>query len=96
MVRPSRRHCSSTLRAVEPRQADVEDDRVVGLGVAEEMPLLAVEGVVDDVAGLAQRLAELLVQVAVVLDDEYAHAALAVVQRAAQLAGMLTAVTCPS
>ena len=42
---------------VEPRQADVEHDRVVGFGVAEEMPLLAVEGVVDDVAGIAQRLA---------------------------------------
>ena len=74
MVRPSRRHCSSTRKPVELRQADVEHHRVVGLGVAEEVPLLAVEGVVDDIAGVAQRLAELLVQVAVVLDDENAHA----------------------
>ena len=37
------------------RQADVEHDGVIGLGVAEEVALLAVLGGVDDIAGLLQR-----------------------------------------
>ena len=40
--------------AVHLRQADVEDDHVVGLGVAEEVALLAVEGGIDGVAGVVQ------------------------------------------
>ncbi len=35
--------------AVHFRQADVEDDGVIGLAVAEEMALFAVEGAIDDV-----------------------------------------------
>jgi hypothetical protein len=53
--------------------ADVEDHGVIGFRVAEEVPFLAVERVVDDVATVAQRLADLLVQVAVVLDHQNAH-----------------------
>src|SRR5215207_9195871 len=41
------------------------------------MPLLAVEGIIDDIARIAERLAQLLVQVPVVLDDKYAHAGFA-------------------
>ena len=41
---------------VQPRQAEVEHDRVVGLGGAHELALLAVQGAVDGVA-LAAELA---------------------------------------
>ena len=59
--------------AVHLRQADVEDDGVVGLGLAEIMALLAVEGAVDDIAGVGQRGGELAVEIGVVLDDEEAQ-----------------------
>ena len=59
--------------AVHLGQADVEDDRVVGLGLAEVMALLAVEGAVDHVAGIGQRGRELAVEIGVVLDDEQAQ-----------------------
>ena len=59
--------------AVHLGQADVEDHGVVGLGIAEVVPLLAVEGAVHHVARLLQRFAELAVEVAVVFHDEYAH-----------------------
>ena len=59
--------------AVHLRQADVEDDDVVGLGLAEEVALLAVEGGVDGVAGIRQRGDELAVEIAVILYDKDAH-----------------------
>ena len=59
--------------AVHLRQADVEDHRVIGLGLAEVMALLAVEGAIDDIAGVGQRGGELAVEVGVVLDDEEAQ-----------------------
>ena len=58
---------------VELGQADVEDDGVVGLGLAEVMPFLAVEGAVDHVTGIGQRGRELTVEIGIVLDDEEAH-----------------------
>ena len=39
--------------AVHLRQADIEHHGVVGLAVAEKMPLLAVEGAIDHIAGIA-------------------------------------------
>src|SRR2546422_7456956 len=36
---------------IEPWQAEIEDDGVVGLGVPEEVPLLAVAGAIDRVPG---------------------------------------------
>src|SRR5438094_538409 len=36
---------------IEPWQAEIEDDGVVGLGVSEEVPLLAVAGAIDRVPG---------------------------------------------
>ena len=59
--------------AVHLRQADIEHDRVVGLGVAEEMAFLAVIGAVDHIARIGKRIRQLPVQVLVILDDEYAH-----------------------
>jgi hypothetical protein len=58
------------------RQADVEDDGVIGLGVAEEVPLLAVGRRIDRVAGLLQRGDELPVEIGVVLDDQDPHRSL--------------------
>ena len=62
--------------AVHLRQADVEDHGVVGLGLAEIVPLLAVEGAIDHVAGIGQRGGELPVEIRIVLDDEETHAVL--------------------
>ncbi len=59
--------------AVHFRQADVEHDRVVGFRLAEKNRLLAVEGAIDRIARLAERLYELAVQVLVVLDNEQAQ-----------------------
>ena len=55
------------------RQAEIEDDGVIGLGIAEEMALLAVHGRVDDIAGIGQRRHELPVEIGIILDDEQAH-----------------------
>ena len=60
--------------AVHLGQAEIEDDRVVGLGLAEELALLAVDGAVDRVARLLQRGDDLAVEVLVVFDDEQTHA----------------------
>ncbi len=73
ILRPSRRQLLEHADAVHLRQADIEDHRVIGLGIAEKMPFLAVEGLVDDIAGIGQRLDDLAVQVLVILDDEYPH-----------------------
>ena len=59
--------------AVDLRQAEIEDDGVVGLGLAEELPLLAVEGGVDRVARLFEGGHDLLIEGSVVLDNEKAH-----------------------
>ena len=56
--------------AVHLRQADVEDHRVIGLGLAEVMAFLAVEGAVDHIARVGQRRGELAVEVGIVLDHE--------------------------
>ena len=60
--------------AVHLRQADVEDDRVVGLGFAEKVALLAVEGAVDHIARVGERGRELPIEVGIVLDDEETQA----------------------
>ena len=59
--------------AIHLWQADVEDDGVVGLELAQIMAFLAVEGAIDDIAGVGQRGGELAVEVGVVLDDEKAQ-----------------------
>ena len=59
--------------AVALGQADVEHDRVIGLGVAEKPAFLAVEGPVDGVARRFQRRRDLAVEIAIVFDDEKAH-----------------------
>ena len=56
--------------AIHFGQADIEDHRVIGLGLAEIVALLAVEGAVDHIAGVGQRRGELPVEVGIVLDHE--------------------------
>src|ERR1700741_3252975 len=62
--------------AIHLRQADVEDDCIVGLAVAEEMPFLTVEGAIDDISGIAQRSGALTVEIRIVLNDKQAHVCL--------------------
>jgi hypothetical protein len=38
------------------------------------MALLAVEGTIDDIAGIDQRVGNLPVEILVIFDNEYAHA----------------------
>src|SRR3954464_7379559 len=59
--------------AVHLGQADIEDDRVIGLAFAEKVPLLTVKGAVDHVARVGQRGRELPVKVGIILDDEEAQ-----------------------
>ncbi len=59
--------------AVHLGQAGVEDDDVVGLGLAEEEALLAVEGGIDGVAGIGQRRDQLAIEIAIILDDQNAQ-----------------------
>ena len=56
--------------AVHLGQADVEDDRVVGLAFAEVVALLAVEGAIDHIARVGERGRELPVEIGIVLDHE--------------------------
>ena len=62
--------------AVDLRQAEVEDHRVVALGSSQELAALAVGGVIHGIARLAQRAAKLLSQLEFVFDDQDAHALL--------------------
>ena len=68
--------CLQHRDAVHLRQADVENDGVIGLAVAEEVPLLAVERPVDHITGIRQRGRQLTVEIGVILDNEQAQAGL--------------------
>ena len=59
--------------AVHLRQAGIENDQVVGLGLAQEVALLAVEGRVDGVAGIGQRRHQLTIEIAIIFHDQDAH-----------------------
>ncbi len=56
--------------AVDLGQAEVEDDRVIGLGLAQELRLLAVGGVVDRIVGVGQGALQLARQVGIVFDQQ--------------------------
>ena len=68
--------CLQHRDAVHLGQADVEHDRIIGFAVAEEVALLAIEGAVDHVAGIAQRRGELTIEIGIVFNDEEAQAGL--------------------
>ena len=59
--------------AVEHRQAEIEHHRVIGFGVAEEVALLAVRGLVDDIARIGEGGHQLPVQIGIVFNDKHAH-----------------------
>ena len=58
---------------VDLGQAEIEDHRVVILGRAEVMAVLAVGGEVDRIAGALERRAQLPPEVGFVFDDQNAH-----------------------
>ena len=55
-------------------QAQIQDDGVVRLRVAEKPALLAVESAVDGIARLRKRRHDLTIEILVILDDEQPHA----------------------
>src|ERR1051325_2678486 len=59
--------------AIHLGQAEIQNHRIVGFGVAEEVTFLAVARDIDHVAGVDQRLLELTLQVLVVLNKKDAH-----------------------
>ena len=54
-------------------QAQIQDDGIIRLGVAQKPSFFAVEGAVDGIAGLRKRRNDLTIEVFVVLDDEQPH-----------------------
>ncbi len=58
---------------VHHRQAEIEHHGIVALGLAEELRLLAVMGLIDRVAGLGQRGRELAREIGIVLHHEQSH-----------------------
>jgi hypothetical protein len=59
--------------AVHLGQAEVEDHRIIGFGLAQELGFLAVGRMVDGVAGVAQGQLQLARQVGIVLDEQDTH-----------------------
>lgn len=59
--------------AIQLRQADIENDRVIGLGIAEIMPFLAVECLIDNITGFFQRIGQLPIEIGIVLNNENTH-----------------------
>ena len=59
--------------AVATGQAQIQDHRIVGLGVAQELGFLAVAGTVDGVAGQRQHLEQMLGDAGLVLGQQHAH-----------------------
>ena len=60
--------------AITLGQAKIEHHRVIGLGVAEKVPLFAIGCRINRIASLAQSLDELAFQVRIIFDDEKPHA----------------------
>ena len=69
IARPALRQSVST-EMPSFRQAEIEDDRVIGLGVARNQPSSPSIGAVDRIARARQRIGDLAVQIPVVLDNE--------------------------
>ena len=59
--------------AIHFRQTDIKNDRVVRLGLAEKVALLAIESAVDDITRVGQRSGKLAIEVGIVLDHEEAQ-----------------------
>jgi len=61
-------------------QAEIEHDRVIRFGIAEEMPLLAVECTIHNVTSIRQCGSELPIEVRVIFNDKQAQLALRIGQ----------------
>ena len=59
--------------AVALGQADVEHDRVIGLGVAAKPAFLAIESAVDRIARRLERGGDLAIEIAIVFDNQKSH-----------------------
>ena len=73
MLRPARRHDFQDGNAVHFWQPDVEDDRVVGLALAQIMAFLAVKRTINDVTGVGQRRRQLPIEIGIVLNNQKAQ-----------------------
>ena len=60
-------------QAVDFGQPEIEDHRVIALGRAEVMAVLAVGGEIDGIAGAFERRAQLAPEIGFVFDDQNAH-----------------------
>jgi hypothetical protein len=60
-------------QAVLLRQSNIKDDRVIGFGIAEKVPLLPVTRAIDGVAGFLERGHELAIEIGIIFDDQDAH-----------------------
>ena len=63
-------------QTIDPRQPEVEDDRIVGLGAHEKIGALAVPRSVDGVAGVGTLAGQLIGQRRLVFDDQHTHRSL--------------------
>ena len=68
--------CLQHRNAVHLGQADIEHHRVIRFAVAEEMPLLAIEGAIDHISGIGQRRCQLTIEIGIIFNDEQAQASL--------------------
>jgi hypothetical protein len=59
--------------AVDARQAEIEHDGVVALGLREKVAALAIRRDVHGVAGFAERRCHMLSQTRLVFDDQHSH-----------------------
>ena len=70
--------------AIHLRQADIQNDGVVRLGLAEKVAFLAVEGPIHHIAGVRQRGGELAIEIRIIFDNEEAHGVSPAVRRSAR------------
>ena len=56
--------------SVHLRQADVQDHGIIRFALAEIVPLLAVEGTIDRIAGIGESRRELPIEIRIILDHE--------------------------
>ena len=73
-LRPARAQAAQDGQAVDLGEHDVEQDRVVRVGLGKGQPLFAVARGVDGVAGFAQPLGQRARQRLEVLDQKHPHA----------------------
>ena len=59
--------------AIHGREAEIENDEVVGLGIAAKPGVLAIGGMIDDIASAGQRRFHVTGDPRLVLDNENAH-----------------------